>query len=150
MIKKVFCLLQRVHPAVRRCVRLCPVSLHGRRAQGRRGRAVNGWRHGRYHSGRTRQVTLWSLRHELRLVSRPPTASSSSLSLACPDIWSRRNDFLFTSSMLPCLLCCPLPVPTLCYLGYKQLFTLVLAALFFCPLVCPHLAFLSLCASSSS
>ena len=137
-------MLQRVHPAVRRCVRLCPVSLHGRIAQGGRGRAVNVWRHGRYHSGRTRQVTLWSLRHELRLVTgRPNLSSSSSLSLACPDTWSRRNDCLCSSSVLPCLLCCPLSAPTLCYLCYKQLVTLVLAPLFFCHLVCPHLAFLS-------
>ena len=47
-------------------------------------------------------------------------------------------------SMLPCLLYCPLSAPPLVYLSYKHLFTLGLANLLF-SLVCPHLAFFSLC-----
>ena len=51
--------------------------------------------------------------------------------------------------MLPCLLSCPLSDPPLSCLSCMGFSILGLAALFFFSLVCPHLAFLSLCAPLS-
>ena len=54
------------------------------------------------------------------------------------------------SSMLPCLLCCPLSAPHLSYLSYTRLSTSGLDALFFFSLECSHLAFFLLYAPLSS
>ncbi len=78
-----------------------------------------------------------------------PSSSSSSSSLACPVIWGRRYSWLASSSILPCLLRCPLSTLPVSYLSYTHLYILCLAALFFFSLVCPHLAFFSLCAPLS-
>ena len=91
----------------------------------------------------TRQP-IWGLFIELKMFF------PSSSSLACPVIWGRRYSWWSSSSMLPCLLRCPLSAPPLSYLSYTHLSTVGLAALFFFSLVCPHLAFFSLCAPLSS
>ena len=49
---------------------------------------------------------------------------TSSSSLACPDIWGRRYIWLFSSSMVPCLLYCPLSAPPPSHLSYTHLPTL--------------------------
>ena len=67
-----------------------------------------------------------------------------------PDVPSSGVTGIFTSSMLPCLLRCPLSTPPVSYLSYTHLSILGLAALFFFSLVCPHPAFFSLCAPLSS
>ena len=73
-----------------------------------------------------------------------------SSSLACPIIWGRRYSWWCYSSVLPCLLRCPLSTPPLSYLSYVHLSILGLASLLFFPLVCPHLPFFSLCDTLSS
>ena len=74
---------------------------------------------------------------------------SSSSSLACPIIWSRRYSWLASFSILPYLLRCPLSTLPVSYLSYTHLSILGLAALFFFSLVCLHLALFSLCAPFS-
>ena len=88
----------------------------------------------RTHACRPRPISLSSI-------------SSSSSSLACPVIWSRR--YVASSSILPCLLRCPLSTMPVSYLSYTHLSTLGLASLFFFSLVCLHLAFFSPCAPLS-
>ena len=56
---------------------------------------------------------------------------------------------LASSSILPCLLRCPLSTLPVSYLSYTHLSILGLAALFFFSLVCLHLAFFSRCAPLS-
>ena len=80
---------------------------------------------------------------------RSSSASSSSSSLVCPIIWGRQYSCLTSSSILPCLLHCPLSDPPLSYLSYMHLSILSLASLYFFSLVCPHLAFFSPCAPLS-
>ena len=58
-------------------------------------------------------------------------SSSPSSSPACPVIWGRRYSWLASSSILPCLLCCPLSATPQAYLSYTHLSILCLAALFF-------------------
>ena len=70
-------------------------------------------------------------------------------SLAWPVIWGRRYSWLASSSILPCLLHCPLSTPPLSYLSYIHICIICLAALFFFSLVSPHLAFFSRCAPLS-
>ena len=65
---------------------------------------------------------------------------SFSSSLACPVIWGRRYACLFSSFMLPCLLCYPISALA----SVISLLQVSLAALYF-SMVCPHLSFFSLC-----
>ena len=67
-------------------------------------------------------------------------------SLPCPVIWGRRYSWLASFSILPCLLHCPLSTLPVSYLSYTHLSILGLAALLSFSLVCPHLAFFSICA----
>ena len=55
------------------------------------------------------------------------TSSYYPSSLACPVIWGLRYSCLYSSSMLPCLLRCPLSAPPL---SYTHLSTVGLASLF--------------------
>ena len=66
-----------------------------------------------------------------------------------PYIWGRRYSWWWYSSMLPCLLSCPLSDPSLSCLSCMRLSIIGLAALLFFSLVFPHLAFFSLCAPLS-
>ena len=102
-------------------------------------------------SGRTTRLRLLSPSWTLAVFPRNHLlfAWSSSSSMACPDIWGRRYSWWRYSSMLPCLLSCPLSDPHLSCLSCMRLSILGLAALAFFSLVCPHLAFFSLCAPLS-
>ena len=74
----------------------------------------------------------------------------SSSSLACPVIWDRRYTSLVSSSILPCLLRCPLSFSPACVVSLLHAsFHLRFGSFFFFSLVCPHLAFFSLCAPVS-
>ena len=61
--------------------------------------------------------------------------SSSSSSLACPVICGRPCSWWLYSSMLPCLLCCPLSAPPLSYFSCTHLSTSGLAALLLFPAI---------------
>ena len=52
--------------------------------------------------------------------SHSGVATQTSSSLTCPVIRGRRYSWLASSSMLPCLLCCPLSAPPLSYLSYHS------------------------------
>ena len=71
-----------------------------------------------------------------------------SCGLVPSSFWDRRYSWWSYSSMLPCLLCCPISALPLSYLSYTHLSTLCLASFFF-SLECPHLALFSLCATHS-
>ena len=96
------------------------------------------------------RIAWRAVRRRVNLYAGWPARALSQVSQvkSCPVIWCRRYDGLCSSSMMPCLLCCPLSALPLSNIYLTSIFPphVWLSSSF----PCPHRTFFSLRASLSS